>query len=301
MTGGHDHASAISASGRHRRPLVIALLLTSVYMVVEVTVGLRIGSLALISDAGHMLTDVAGIGMALAAIQVAQTKRSPQATFGFYRLEVLAALANTVLLFAVAAYVLVEAWQRFRDPADVPGVWLLVVAAIGLAVNLVAFALLRRGAGDSLNVRGAFLEVLSDAVGSVGVIVAGIVVITTGWRYADPIVGVGIGLFILPRAYRLGRDALRVLLQVAPSDVDLAAVRRDLLGVPGVAGLHDLHAWTLTSGLVVASAHLDLSDGAESTTVVQEATQLLEERHRIQHVTLQVEVAGGTPHEELVI
>lgn len=301
MSTGHDHAPAISASGRHKRPLAIALLLTSAYMVVEVVVGLGIGSLALVSDAGHMLTDVAGIGMALAAIQVAQTKRSPQATFGLYRLEVLAALANTVLLFAVAAYVLVEAWQRFREPADVPGGWLLAVAAVGLAVNVVSFALLRRGAGDSMNVRGAFLEVLSDLVGSVGVIVAGIVVITTGWAYADPIVGVAIGLFILPRAYRLGRDALRVLLQVAPRDVEVETVRRDLLAVPGVSGVHDLHVWTLTSGVVVATAHLDVASGGETGTVIRDATRLLEDAHGVHHATLQAEPAGTALHERMTI
>ena len=221
MSGEHEHASAISAAGRHKRPLVIALVLTATYTVVEVAVGFGVGSLALVSDAGHMLTDVAGLGMALAAIQVAQSHRSPAATFGLYRLEVLAALANTVLLFGIAAYVLVEAWRRFHDPAEVPGGWLLVVATVGLAVNVVSFLLLRRGAEESLNVRGASLEVLSDMLGSIGVIIAGIVLIVTGWAYVDPIVGVAIGLFILPRAYRLGREALRVLLQIAPSEIEV--------------------------------------------------------------------------------
>lgn len=300
MSGEHAHG-AVSASGRYKRPLLLALGLTSVFMVVEVVVGFAVGSLALVSDAGHMLTDVAGIGMALAAIQVAQTKRSASATYGLYRLEVLAALVNTLLLFAVAAYVLFEAWRRFQEPVDVPGVWLLAVASIGLAVNVVAFALLRRGAKESLNVRGAFLEVLSDLVGSIGVIVAGIVLIATGWTYVDPIVGVGIGLFILPRAYRLGREALRVLLQVAPAELDVAEVRSLLERVPGVAGIHDLHVWTLTSGVRVATGHLDLVEGAEPGEVLARAQTVLAEEVGIEHVTLQLEPAGYGGHERMVV
>ena len=301
MSGDHTHASAITAAGRHKRPLVIALALTASYTVVEVAVGFGVGSLALVSDAGHMLTDVAGLGMALAAIQVAQSHRSPAATFGLYRLEVLAALVNTLLLFGIAAYVLVEAWRRFHDPAAVPGGWLLVVASVGLAVNVVSFLLLRRGAAESLNVRGASLEVLSDMLGSIGVIVAGIVLIATGWPYVDPIVGVAIGLFILPRAYRLGREALRVLLEVAPPEIDVDDVRSRLTAVPGVVGAHDLHVWTLTSGLRVASGHLDVAAGGDAATVLQRATIVLGTELGIEHVTLQLEPAGTAPHEGMVV
>lgn len=301
MSGGHEHTTAISASGRHKQPLLIALLLTAAFLVVEVAVGFSIGSLALISDAGHMLTDVAGLGMALAAIQVAQSRRSPSATYGLYRLEVLAALANTILLFGVAAYVLYEAWQRFDDPPDVPGVWLFVVAAVGLGVNVASFLLLRRGASESLNVRGASLEVLSDMLGSFGVIVAGIVLMATGWQYVDPIVGVAIGLFILPRAYRLGREALRVLLQVAPVEVDVDGVRSRLTSVPGVTGVHDLHVWTLTSGLRVATGHVGLAQGADPATVLERARAVVHEEAGIEHVTLQVEPAGFDDTKEVVI
>ena len=301
MSSEHDHGRAISAAARHKRPLVIALALTATYTVVEVAAGFAVGSLALISDAGHMLTDVAGLGLALAAIQVAQSRRSPSATFGLYRLEVLAALVNTVLLFGIAAYVLVEAWRRFQNPAEIPGGWMIVVATFGLAVNVVSFLLLRRGAAESLNVRGAFLEVFSDMLGSVGVIVAGIVLIVTGWPYVDSIVGVAIALFILPRAYRLGREALRILLEVAPPDVDVDDVRRRLAAVPGVARVHDLHVWTLTSGLRVASGHLDLAPGEEAAPVLERATTVLGEEIGIEHVTLQVEPAGTTPHEPMVV
>lgn len=292
MSGDHTHASAVTAASRHKRPLLVAFALTAAYTIVEVGVGLAIGSLALVSDAGHMLTDVAGLGMALAAIQVAQSRRSPAATYGLYRLEVLAALVNTVLLFGIAAYVLFEAWRRFSDPAEIPGYALLVVASVGLAVNVISFLLLRRGAKESINVRGASLEVLSDMVGSIGVIAAGIVLLTTGWPYIDPIMGVAIGLFILPRAWRLGREALRILLQVAPTELDVPSVRSGLTALPGVAGVHDLHVWTLTSGLRVATGHVDLEPNADAAAVLARAQTYLREDLGIEHVTLQVEPAG---------
>jgi cobalt-zinc-cadmium efflux system protein len=255
--------------------------------------GLLFGSLALISDAGHMLTDVVGLGMALAAIQLASQRRDPSHTYGLYRLEVLAALANAGLLFAVAGYVLYEAVRRFLQPVEVLGVPLLVVAAIGLLVNLVSFLLLRAGARESLNVRGAFLEVFSDMLGSVGVIVAGVVLLTTGWPYADPIIGAGIGLFILPRAWRLGRDALRILLEMAPPGVDVVVVDGELAAFPGVTDVHDLHVWTLTSGMNMASGHLTVATTADVGPVLQRARTLLAERFAVTHVTLQCEPADA--------
>jgi cobalt-zinc-cadmium efflux system protein len=301
MSRDHGHGMTLSASGRHRRPLLIALILTGSFLVVEVVVGVAIGSLALLSDAGHMLTDVAGLGMALAAIQVAGSRRSPSATFGLYRLEILAALVNAVLLLAVAVYVLFEAWRRFDEPTDVPGAWLLVVAIAGLVVNVVSFRLLREGAAESLNVRGASLEVLSDLLGSLGVLVAAFVLLATGWPYIDPIVGVAIGVLILPRAWRLGRDALRVLLQISPADVDVPALERRLASLPGVTGVHDLHVWTLTSGLRVASAHLDTDDGADSTEVLREARAALGTEAGLEHVTLQLEPAGFGDTKDVTI
>ena len=287
----HDHAqtSSLSAAGRHRRPLLIAFVLTLVYALVEIVGGFLLGSLALLSDAGHMLTDVAGLGMALAAVQLASQVRDPRHTYGLYRLEVLAALANAVLLFAIAAYVLFEAAVRFAEPPDVPGLPLLLIASLGLAVNLVSFGLLRAGAKESLNVRGAFLEVFSDMLGSAGVIAAGIILITTGWPYADPIIGVGIGLFILPRAWRLGRDALRILLEIAPADVDVTAAQRDLAAVPGVHDVHDLHVWTLTSGMNMASGHLSVEHAGDVGPVLQAALALLAQEYDVAHATLQVE------------
>jgi len=301
MSGGHAHPRAISASGRHKRPLLIALALTAAFLAVEVAVGVAIGSLALLSDAGHMLTDVAGLGMALAAIQIAQSHRSPSATFGLYRLEVLAALANALLLFGVAGYVLYEGWRRIDAPPEVPGAWLLVVAVAGLVVNVVAYRLLRRGAAESLNVRGASLEVLADLLGSLGVILAAAVLMATGWPYIDPIAGVAIVVLILPRAYRLGREALRTLLQVSPSEIDVPALERRLAALPGVAGVHDLHVWTLTSGLRVASGHLDLEGGADQAAVLERARNLVGGEAGIEHVTLQIEPPGLDDRKETVI
>jgi cobalt-zinc-cadmium efflux system protein len=289
VSGDHTHASAVTAAGRHQRPLAIALALTAAYMVVEAVAGVAFSSLALLSDAAHMLTDVGGLGMALAAIQFGKSRRSRSHTYGLYRLEVLAALVNAVLLFAVAAFVLVEAYRRLTEPPEVPGTPLLVVAGIGMLVNLVSFRLLRAGAGESLNVKGAYLEVMSDMLGSAGVILAGVILLTTGWSYADPLIGAAIGVFILPRTWRLGREALRILLEVAPSDVDIVALEAELAARPGVGSVHDLHVWTLTSGLRAASGHVVLSDGADLGAVLAGATEVLEHRYSIQHVTLQCE------------
>ena len=289
MSGDHAHASAVSAGGKHKRPLFYAFGLTATYMFVEAVAGVLTGSLALLSDAGHMLTDVAGLGMALAAIQFAQSRRDASQTYGLYRLEVLASLANAVLLFAVAGYVLFEGIRRFSEPPEIPGLPLLGVATVGLLVNVISFRLLRQGSKESLNVRGAFLEVLADALGSAGVIVAGIVLILTGWPYVDPIIGVGIGLFILPRTWRLGREALRILLEVAPGAIDVAEVERRLAALPGVESVHDLHVWTLTSGLEAASGHLRLASTSHLPEVLASATDLLEHDFSISHVTLQCE------------
>lgn len=291
-TEGHTHASAVSAGGRHRRPLLVAFALTAAYMAVEAVAGVLTGSLALLSDAGHMLTDVAGLGMALAAIAFSQSRRGPSQTYGLYRLEVLASLANAVLLFAVAGYVIFEAIRRFSEPPEIAGIPLLLVASVGLVVNLISFRLLQAGAKESLNVRGAFLEVVSDALGSAGVLVAGAIVLLTGWPYADPIIGAAIGLFILPRTWRLGQAALRILLEIAPAGIDVGEIERRLAAVPGVRSVHDLHVWTLTSGLEAASGHVRLEPAAELGAVLRAATGLLSDEFSIDHVTLQCEPAG---------
>ena len=260
------------------------------FMVVEVVAGLLTGSLALLSDAGHMLTDVLGLGMALAAIQLATrgSERSHQ-TFGLYRLEILAALANAVLLFGVAVYVFAEAVRRFDDPAEVLGLPLLVVASLGFVVNIIAFLLLREGSKESLNMEGAYLEVVSDTIGSVGVIAGALLIQATGWTWVDPAVGVAIGLWILPRTWRLGAQAVRILVQAAPPGVDLAEMQAALAGLAGVVDVHDLHVWTLTSEMEVASAHLMVAQGIEHHAVLDQARDVLRDRYGISHATLQVE------------
>ena len=292
---GHSHGSAATAGGRHRKPLFIAFGLTATYMVVEFLAGAITGSLALISDAAHMGTDVLGLGMALAAITLAQRPGTTQRTFGVYRLEVLAALANGVLLFGVAGYVLYQAYQRLTEPPHVPGVPLLIVATIGLIINLISFRLLMAGSKESLNVRGAYLEVMSDMLGSLGVIVAAVIIWTTGWRYADPLIGAGIGLFILPRTWKLMKHALRILLEVAPDGIDVDEVRARLLALPGVADVHDLHIWTVTSGLESASGHVVVADGADYHDVLDAVTKVLADDYHVTHTTIQCEPSG---HEE---
>ena len=292
----HDHAHGPSLAGagrRHVRPLAISFVLIGAYFVVEAVAGFLTGSLALLSDAGHMLTDVVGIGMALAAIQLAsrfeQRRADTSHTFGVYRLEILAAFVNSLLLFAVAVWVVVEAVRRLFDGPEVLATPMLVVAALGLAVNVVAFLLLREGAQESINVEGAYLEVLADTVGSVGVIGAAAMLEWFGWRWADPVVAALIGLWILPRTWRLGRKAVRVLLQAAPEHVDLRALGVDLAAIDGVVDVHDLHVWTLTSDMDAASAHLVARAEADQHAILDRARQLLAERHHVYHGTFQIE------------
>jgi len=286
----HGHGLA-SAAGRHQRPLQVAFVLTLVTMVAEVVGGLASGSLALLSDAAHMATDALGLGMALAAVHLASRPASSQRTWGTYRLEVLAALGNGLLLFGVAAFIVFDAGQRISSPPDVAGGAVLVVAAVGLAVNLFSFRLLRAGATESLNVRGAYLEVLSDLLGSVGVIAAGAVVAVTGWGYADPHVAGAIGLFILPRTWRLCASAVRIIMEIAPPEVDVAAVEQRLVDLPGVAGVHALHLWTLTSGIEAASCHVVMAEGADAHGVLDSVGDLLRDEYGVAHSTIQCETA----------
>ena len=301
---GHDHAYgtvAARASERYRPRLVVAFTLAAIFLVVETIVALFSRSLVLLSDAGHMLTDVVGVGMALAAITVASRAGHGRGrrTFGLYRLEVLAALANAVLLFGVAGYVLWAAIRRLGDPVEVPATPVLAVATVGLVLNLVSYHLLRPGAKESMNVRGAALEVLADAVGSAVVLVAALVMGMTGWDWVDPVAAIGLGLFILPRAARLAAQALRVLLQAAPPHIDLAGVRADLAGIPGVLDVHDLHIWTLTSDMEVATAHVMIGRGADSHAVLDQAQQRLRERHGVEHATLQLEPSDHSGCDEV--
>ena len=293
---GHSHAhthggpSAHGAGARYLGRLRIAFVAIALFFVAQVVVALSTGSLALLSDAGHMLTDTVGLGLALTAIVVAaRAGRDGSRTYGLYRLEVLAALANAFLLVAVAVYVLVEAILRIGDHPDVPGAPVLVMGVVGLAVNFGVLLLLREGSRESMNVRGAYLEVFGDALGSIGVIVAALVLIIFSWEPIDAIVGVAIGLFMVPRALRLAWDALRVLSQIAPAHVDVDALAADLGTITGVVDVHDVHVWTLTSAMDVATAHLMVTTAADHHAVLDDARTLLRSRYGIDHATLQVE------------
>ena len=295
MAHDHDHGVGLARAGeRHRGRLAIAFGLTFGFFFVQAVTGIIANSLALLSDAAHMLTDVIGLGMALAAIQLASrfavngSARSSH-TFGLYRLEILAAFVNALLLFGVAIWVLYEAAQRVFDEPEVLGVPMLIVAIIGLAINVIAFLLLREGSKESLNVEGAYLEVLADMIGSVGVIIAAVLLQAFGWTWVDPVIGAAIGLWILPRTYRLGRRAVRILLQAAPEHVDVDTLVTDLEGIDGVVDVHDVHVWTLTSEMDAASAHLVIDAATDSHHVLDRARELVASRHGIDHGTFQVE------------
>jgi cobalt-zinc-cadmium efflux system protein len=265
--------------------------MVSGFLVVEVIGGLLTNSLALLADAGHMFTDAAGIGLSLLAIWFAGRPATTEKTFGYYRLEIFAAVLNAVILFGVAAYILYEAVQRFARPPEVIGWPMLGVAVIGLVINLVSLRLLHSGAKASLNLRGAYLEVLGDLLGSVAVIVAGLVIVTTGWAPIDPIASVVIAGLILPRTWSLLREAVDILLQATPEGVDLDEVRRHILRAAGVADIHDLHAWTLTSGQNVVSLHAVMEPGADPAAVLDELCACLTDDFDMEHSTVQLETA----------
>ena len=303
MGDGHAHDAQVlrTAAGRHRRRLVLVLLISLAILVTEVVGGLLSGSLALLADAGHMLTDVAGLGLALVAIALAQRPPTLTRTWGLARAEILAAGVNAVVLIGVAAWVLVESFRRFSDPPEVATGTMLVFGIVGLAGNGVAIGLLASAQRESLNMRGAFLEVLSDAVASLGVIVAALLTRYTGLSAADTVVAAGIALFILPRAVRLLREAVRILLESTPRDVDLAEVRRHILQIPRVLDVHDLHASTVTSGLPVLSAHVVIDAGCfrdgHAPRLLDALQHCLAHDFDVLHSTFQLEPAGHLHHE----
>jgi cobalt-zinc-cadmium efflux system protein len=291
----HDHAR--SAAAAHRGRLTAVFAVTLAVLVVELVGAALSGSLALLADAGHVLADAAGIGLALLAIWFAARPATLQRTFGYYRLEILAAVVNAVLLFGVAGFVLIEAARRLTDPPVVASGLMLTVAAVGLVANAGCLWLLRDGQKTSLNLRGAYLEVWGDLLGSVAVLAAAAVIALTGFRAADPIASAVIAVAILPRTWRLLREAVDVLLEAAPKGVDLAEVRRHLVETPGVSDVHDLHAWTITSGLPVVSVHVVLEDGADAGRVLDGLGACLAGHFDIEHSTFQLEQPEHRNHE----
>ena len=307
MGAGHDHGHSHgapatgTATAAYRGRLRVALGITITVMVVEVVGGLLADSLALIADAAHMATDALGLGMALLAISFANRPATGNRTFGYARAEILAALANCLLLLGVGGYVLYEAVQRFVTPADTEGGLTIVFGLIGLVANMISLTLLVRGQQESLNVRGAFLEVAADALGSLAVIVAALVILTTGWQAADPIASLAIGLMIVPRTLKLLRETLDVLLESAPKDVDMQDVRAHILALDGVEDVHDLHAWTITSGMPVLSAHVvvrsDVLNAIGNEKILHELQGCLGDHFDVEHCTFQLEPGGHAEHE----
>jgi cation diffusion facilitator family transporter len=297
---GHTHAP-VTAAGGERRRLSVVLGLTLAVMAAEIVGGLLSGSLALLADAGHMATDAAGIALALGAVTLAQRPARGRRTYGWQRVEILAAVANGLVLLVVAGYVLFEAVRRVGEPPEIASGLMLVVAAVGLVVNLGSLAALHAGRHQSLNVRGAYLEVLADALGSVAVIVAAVVIVTTGWTPADTVASIAISLLVLPRAWSLLREAGDVLLEAAPRGVDLDSVRAHILAVDGVLGVHDLHAWTITSGLPVLSAHVVVTDDAleagHGGRVLDALCVCLGDHFDVAHCTFQLEAVAHAGHE----
>jgi cobalt-zinc-cadmium efflux system protein len=293
---GHGHATAAAA---HRGRLALVLVMMLTVAAVQVVGALFSDSLALLADAGHTVTDSFGVALALFAVWIAARPPSAVRTFGCQRAEVLAAAVNALVLFALCAFVVLEAVRRLQDPQPVAGLGMVAVAGFGLAVNVAALFVLRSARRESLNVRGAYLEVLSDAVASLGVVVGGAVIWATGWERADSLISLGIAAFIVPRAWSLLREAVHVLLEAAPRDIDLAQVRDHLLGRPGVLDVHDLHAWTITSGIPVMSAHVVVEDArlADAGRLLDELHACLSGHFDVEHSTLQLEPAGHADHE----
>ena len=279
----HTHGS------RHKHRLVAVFALTAGFLLVEAGVGLLTGSLSLLADAVHMLVDAGGVLLSLLAVWFAERPATPAKTYGYYRVEILAALVNGVVLCVMAVGILVATYQRIWAPPHVPGGPILAVAVLGLAVNLAGLWLLHAGAGESLNVRGAYVEVLGDAVSSGVVIVTGLVILATGWVVVDPIAGAVIALFLLTRTWSLLRQTVNVLLEGAPAHLDVEEIEAALAARPSVRRVHDLHVWTLTSGREAMSAHVVVEPGAPSDKILEELHVVLHARFGLDHTTIQIE------------
>ena len=284
--GGHAHNHA---AGANSRMLALALGLTTAFLIAELIGSFVFNSLALLSDAAHMFTDSAALAIALAAVKIGQRPADDARTFGYRRFEILAAAFNALLLFAVAAYVLYEGIKRFFEPTEVQSTGMLIVAAVGLVINFIAMRLLSAGKDQSLNVKGAYLEVWADMLGSIGVIVGASVIMLTGWQWVDPLVAIGIGLWVLPRTWILLKHTTQILLEGVPSGIDLAELRAAIAATPGVAGVHDLHVWSLTSDDHSLSTHVELAEGADFEAVRTEVAKTLHDSYHIEHATIQVE------------
>ena len=282
----HSH---VGSGTKNRTSLLIALLITVVFVIFEAGLGLYTGSLILLADAGHMATDAVALSLALLAIWVAGRPANQRKTYGYYRAEILTALVNVVLLFGVSGYIFVQAARDLLDPQSVPGAPIIVAASLGLMVNLAGAALLKRGSDQSLNMKAAYLDMVGDVFGAIGAIAAGIILLTTGWTYADPLFAAAVGVLILPRAWSLLWGTLNVLLEGTPANVDITDVQQAILTLPGVRSVHDLHVWTVTSGFIACSGHVQAAEVADRDRLLADLGQRLHDRFDIAHVTIQIE------------
>jgi len=295
MGAGHSHTPAEGDTSQVIPRMIAAAGILATFFVVELTTSLLIDSIALLADAGHMLTDVVAVFMGLGAVTLARRgSSSPARTYGWHRAEVFTAVANAALLIGVAAFILYEAIERLSERPSVPGVPMIVVALAGLAANFVVALLLRSDSSESLAVKGAYMEVVADTVGSLGVLIAGIVTVTTHWPYADVVVAVLVALWVLPRAISLARDALRILSESSPNHIDVEELRVALGAVDGVTEVHDLHVWTLSPGKDMCTAHL--TSAADSAKVLHDARAVLSARG-LDHATVQIECPDGKCNE----
>lgn len=284
---GHDHSHALVTEDNAKK-LSFALLLTSSFLVVEIIAGFITQSLALLSDAAHMFTDAAALAIALLAIKIGKLPADNKRTFGYQRFEILAALFNALMLFAVAIYIVYEAYQRFSQPAEIQSLAMLSVAILGLIINLISMRILFASSKESLNVKGAYLEVLSDALGSVGVVIAAIVIYFTGWMWVDTVIAVLIGFWVLPRTWLLLKQSIHILLEGVPEEIDIESLRRDLLALNGVEEIHQLKVWAISSKNIHLSVHL-YAPYADQQVLYQEALHLLQHTYAINQSTLQIE------------
>lgn len=302
MGSGHSHGVS---DGQNEKPLWIALALTSLFLTAELVGGILTNSLALISDAAHMFTDAAALAISLIAIRIGRRPADGKRTFGYYRFEILAAALNAMLLFMVALYILYEAYERLQNPPQIESSMMLIIAALGLVVNLISMRLLSAGKDSSLNMKGAYLEVWSDMLGSIGVIVGAVVIRYTGWGWVDSVIAVGIGLWVLPRTWVLLRESMNVLLEGVPEGVGIAEISTAICARPGVASIHDLHVWSISSGKTSLSVHIVGTD-APSTwpALVSSVRDMLAKDFEIHHTTVQVEESpckqSGAVHEFLL-
>lgn len=285
--GGHDHGA-----GTNKKALAVVLAFTITYMFAEIIGGLITGSLALLADAAHMLSDNVALGLALFAFWLAAKPPTPNRSFGYKRAEILAVLFNGITIVAVSIWIFYEAYNRFQDPPEVLGGWMMIVAVIGLVVNLAGTLILTRSAGENLNMQGALRHVLADLLGSIGVIAAALVILLTGWSYADPIISVFIGVLVLFSSWKLLRESVNILLESSPPGIDAAEVGKSMAGVEGVKEVHDLHIWMVTSGFPALSAHVLVGTDENCHARRRDLEEMLAHEYGIEHTTLQVDHAG---------